>query len=141
MAYQYRTTIHMADTDATGALYFANQFRLALEAFECFLSDNGFVLGPCLLPIVHAEADFTAPLKLWDVVDISLHCSKIGTSSFTIESAISGYGRVQIVHVHTDGAGVKQPVSSALRSLLLKLRPADQACPGNLVGQSSELDA
>ena len=33
----YRTQIRLKDTDATGVLYFSEQYKFALEAFEEFL--------------------------------------------------------------------------------------------------------
>ncbi len=138
MIHTIKRKIYMGDTDATGALYFAGQFRLALEAFESYLAESELVLKDFLLPIVHAEADFSAPLKLWDEVTISLSCTKIGTTSFVMESELSGYGRVQIVHVFTDKKGNKQPISPALKLVLSRLVQAEKACQTSLAVESSE---
>jgi len=83
----YRRTIRVQDTDATGVLYFANQLQIALEAFEEFLLTQGFSFGEMvrkkqfLLPIVHTEGDFFAPLTLGDQIEVHLSFSKIGTTS------------------------------------------------------------
>lgn len=79
----------MRDTDASGALYFANQLEIALEAFETAIAAGGFSLREVfckenfLLPVVHAEADFFAPVYLGDALDITLETARIGTTSFT----------------------------------------------------------
>lgn len=105
----YRRTIRVADTDATGVLYFARLHQFGLEAFEEFLIQHGYSLqkmieqGEPLLPIVHAEADYFAPLKVGDVVKLTLSFPHIGTSSFTHASEVfkgkEKVGAVSIIHV------------------------------------------
>jgi 1,4-dihydroxy-2-naphthoyl-CoA hydrolase len=110
-SFTYTTRIHLRDTDATGVLYFADQFRLALEALEAFLSASGISLKKIiqeedfLLPIVHAEGDYYAPLTVGDPLEITLRIGQIGTSSFRIDYVfVEGerkitVGKVSIVHV------------------------------------------
>jgi len=108
MGFKYKRVIRVQDTDATGVLYFANQLQIGLEAFEEFLLQEGFSLGAMvnqgkfLLPIVHAEADFMAPLIIGDVIEATL-AFKMGTTSFTHASDIlkdgERVGTVSIVHV------------------------------------------
>jgi 1,4-dihydroxy-2-naphthoyl-CoA hydrolase len=105
--------VHLRDTDATGVLYFSEQFRMALEAFESFLRAKGDPLhellqSPLIFPIVHAEADYLAPLKVGDPLEITLHEGKVGTTSLTLHYRFfdpqrkQEVGRVKIVHVATD---------------------------------------
>lgn len=109
----YRTKVRLKDTDATGVLYFAEQFRIALEAFEEFLKARGFSLSelldsPYLMPVVHAEGDYMAPVKVGDELQVLLKIVKIGTSSVTLQSVLRDparmidVGRVEIVHVVVD---------------------------------------
>ncbi|MCB1107964.1 MAG: acyl-CoA thioesterase [Chlamydiia bacterium] len=105
----YERTIRVQDTDATGAIYFANQLQIALEAFEEFLLHQGFSVGDMisknqfLLPIVHTEGDFFAPLAAGDRVEVTLSFSRVGTTSFTHTSDLlkknEKVGTVSIVHV------------------------------------------
>src|ERR1700735_4955363 len=86
----YHTQVRLKDTDATGVLFFTEQFRMASEAFEEFLKDRGFSLkqlleSSYLMPIVHAEGDYFAPLIVGDELEISLRVLKLGTSSVTLE--------------------------------------------------------
>ncbi len=118
MTYRYKTRVHVADTDATGYIYFASMQRMALSAFENYLAEKDFVLGTVYLPIVRAEADYQTPMRLWDEVLISVNCSAIGESSFTMEYDLRGDNRVKIVHVCVDDQGQKQVVNDALKQLL-----------------------
>ena len=107
--YVYKRIIRVQDTDATGVLYFANQLQIGLEAFEDFLRTQGFFIGEMvkknhyLLPIVHAEADFFAPIHISDALEVTLTFPKIGTTSFTHASDVfkngEKVGTVKIVHV------------------------------------------
>lgn len=107
--YQQTRVIRLRETDATGVLYFSEKLKLALEAFEAYLSEKGYTLqqmierGEFLIPIVHAEADYTASLRAGDVVKIELTVEKIGTSSFTLKTTYwcqeKQVGQAKIVHV------------------------------------------
>ena len=109
--FTYKTRIHLRDTDATGVLYFTEQLRLALETFEAYLHSQGISLRvilqttPFLLPIVHAEADYFAPLQVGDPVEITWSVEKIGSSSFTSQFSFFDparkleVGKACIVHV------------------------------------------
>src|SRR5690348_3828141 len=104
----YRTTVRLKDTDATGVLYFSEQFKFCLEAFEEFLKEAGYPLqrlihtSPFLIPIVHAEGDYLAPLLVDDPIEVHLSVSRIGTSSFTLSYLLhknsAQVGKVSIVH-------------------------------------------
>jgi 1,4-dihydroxy-2-naphthoyl-CoA hydrolase len=131
--FSYHTHIYLHDTDLTGVIYFPNQLRLALEAFENFsrpkgcniktLIDEGY-----LIPVVHAEADYMAPLEMGDEIKISIWLDKMGTSSFTL--CFSYYnqtkqilaGTAKITHVfirHTTKRST--PIPEEFRSILASL--------------------
>lgn len=110
---QMTKTIRLAETDAAGVLYFANQFVFAHELYEIFLDSIGesvqdvLTSRSYLLPIVHAEADFFRPLSTGDTVTIILAVTDIGDSSFTLEytfydSTNAEAGLVRTVHAVTD---------------------------------------
>lgn len=109
----HRTQVRLKDTDATGVLYFSEQFRMAQETFEEFMKERGFPLrslfeSPYLMPIAHAEADYLAPLSAGDELEIAMKVLKLGTSSVTLEFSFHDpnrkfdVGKVQIVHVVID---------------------------------------
>lgn len=126
----YLTQVRLKDTDATGVLYFTEQFRMALETFEQFLKERGFSLkqlleSSYLMPIVHAEADFFAPLTVGDELEISMKVAKLGTSSLTLEFSFRdpqrGFdvGKVQIVHVVIEKEKrASVPIPDFLRTIL-----------------------
>lgn len=128
--FTYPTRLRLKDTDATGVLYFSEQFKFAMEAFEEFLNVKGvawkeLMASPYLLPVVHAEADYLAPLRVGDALEISLKVTKIGTSSITLEYTFydpkskRDVGRVQIVHVTVDKNTLTAvPIPDFLRKIL-----------------------
>lgn len=129
--YTITKTIHLHDTDAAGRLYFAHQFRLAHEAYESFMTTLGFPLSDILkagrfgLPIVRAEADYKASLRVGDEISIEVKPMRIGQTSFTLLSRFvrQGHtvGRVSTVHVSVDARrGTKRPLPARLRNVLLK---------------------
>jgi YbgC/YbaW family acyl-CoA thioester hydrolase len=107
--FTHQRTIFLRETDSTGVIYFTSIFEYALEAFETFLKTKDISLPNLfkkgyLMPIVHSEADFKAPLRVGDTISIELSLLHIGSKSFSIESKIRTIpeqkeaGRVKIVH-------------------------------------------
>src|SRR2546425_10244271 len=81
--------VRMHDTDSAGLLYFARQFRFANDALEDLFEaegysfDNIFKNFGYVFAIVHAEADYLAPLRVGDKLEIHMSVENIGTSSIT----------------------------------------------------------
>ncbi len=128
----YRTSVHLRDTDATGVLYFTEQLRYALEALEHFLMAQGLTLqaliqdGAFLMPIVHAESDYSAPLFAGDEIEVHLSLTNLGTTSFTLQTRLykggAEVGRTAIVHVTVSGETKKPiPVPESLLKILTSL--------------------
>jgi 1,4-dihydroxy-2-naphthoyl-CoA hydrolase len=127
----YHTHVRLKDTDATGVLYFAEQFRMAQEGFEAFLKEKGFPLrqliegSPFLMPVAHAEADYMAPVMVGDELRITLRIAKVGTSSVTLQYVFHDrerkidVGRVEMVHVVIDrDKRTSVPIPDFLRTIL-----------------------
>lgn len=126
----YRTQIRLKDTDATGVLYFSEQYKFALEAFEEFLKDRGFswraLMGSAFLfPVVHCEAEYKAPLMVGDQLEVSFSVAKIGTSSITLQCTFRDpernidVGSTKIVHVAVDRESRQTvPIPDFLRPIL-----------------------
>lgn len=123
--------LRLPDTDATGALYFTWQLRVAQEIFEEFLETRGFPLinilrdYPFLFPVVHAEADFLSPLRLGDTARVELSIPQIGSTSLSYEvrffrgSSPDLAGTARLVHVCIDRlSGEKREVPGFLRACL-----------------------
>lgn len=127
-------TIRMNDTDAAGRIYFADQFRIAHESFEAFLSDIGHDFArflnelPFMIPIVHAKGDYKAPLFVGDRLRIELTVGKLGRSSFTLNYRITRHpdhqlvGLVSIVHATIDKETNRPcPVPDRMQRILRRL--------------------
>jgi 1,4-dihydroxy-2-naphthoyl-CoA hydrolase len=126
----YRTTVRLHHTDAAGLLFFAEQFRLSHDAYETFMESVGFPFAPLirhsefLLPIVHCEADFKAPLMTGDKLLIQVKAERIGETSFTLSYMLlkndqEMVGTTKTVHAlisRTDGQ--KRPIEGKLRAAL-----------------------
>src|SRR6185437_534604 len=82
--------VRMHDTDMAGILFFARQFRFAHDALEDFVASEGLTFDEVfhqkdyVFVIVHAEADYLAPLKVSDELSVHVSVERVGTSSFTI---------------------------------------------------------
>lgn len=124
----YKRVIRIQDTDTTGALYFANQFQIGLEAFEEFLFIKDFSLSKMIIqkkfffPVVHAEADFFAPLYVGDLIKVTLSF-ELGHTSFKHHSDIfkekKKIGDVSIVHaVVCPDSKSSIPIPDALKTLI-----------------------
>ena len=123
----------LKETDATGVIYFSSLFEYSLEAFEKFLHEKGISLSQIFakgyfMPIVHAEADYKAPLKAGDTLSIELTLSHIGNRSFSMDSTIKilpglkEAGRVKIVHAFIkQGEEKASEIPSEIRDLLIEL--------------------
>lgn len=87
----YRLTVTLHDIDAAGVMFFAHVFKYAHDAYEQWMTQQGFSLAQILrehqfaLPLVHAAADYHAPLRHGDVVDVILSIAELKSSSFTLE--------------------------------------------------------
>lgn len=124
--------VRMHDTDMAGILYFANQFRYAHDALEDFVASEGlsfdivFHGNHFVFVIVHCEADYLAPLKVGDKLEIHLSVENIGTSSFTINYHIYRskkqlVGTAKTVHVTLDANTRKKiPIPDVLGKKLRK---------------------
>jgi YbgC/YbaW family acyl-CoA thioester hydrolase len=102
--------IEWPDTDASGMYHNTAAFRFIEIAETSLLDRLGFVheiYGRH--PRVHIEADFLAPLRFRDLVDIELTVAKVGSTSihydFEMRSAGRAAVRGKMVAVLLDGAG------------------------------------
>lgn len=101
--------VHFSETDPAGILFFSRAFEICHHAFEAFLADRGFPLARVLtdvdwlLPLVHAEVDFRAPLRLGDRVRVDVSVERLGKGSITFAFALSTVERGLVAtarHVH-----------------------------------------
>ena len=129
MEFASESVVRLYDTDAAGFLFFGSQFRFAHEALENFLEHLGFPVGQiirgreALFPVVHAEADYRAPLRVGDRLTVRLAVRAVSERSFTIAYRLvlgdgGAVGSVVTVHAALD------PVTGSSRSLPDAVRAA-----------------
>ena len=124
----------MHDTDAAGILFFAKQFRFAQDALEDFAESEGYELHRVfheedfVFVVVHAEADYLAPLGVGDLLQVHLVIEKLGNSSITVGYKIyktvpelTIVGTAKTVHVTLDSKTKnKIPIPQKFREKLQK---------------------
>ncbi len=130
--FTYETRIKLRDTDAAGVIYFPRLFELVSDAYEAFLAEGGFDIFNAyagktdfLLPVVHAEADYQAPLRAGDRIGIEVVVERIGTSSysfvFTVRNesggicAVARKSHVAVSRTTWKSVPIPEPVANALR--------------------------
>ena len=117
MAFTYPRTVHFADTDAAGVVYFANYLAICHEAYEeslaasginlnAFFSDNAIVV-----PISKSEAEYLRPISCGDKLTVGLKATALSENSFEVRYEITRLGaqskcaaRVRTEHVCIDSA-------------------------------------
>lgn len=129
--YIYNTKVRLHDTDAAGRLFFANQFKFFHDAYEAMMTERGLSFSEIFrtqnfsLPIVHAQADYKAPLAVGDELEIRVSLLNLGQTSLTFnyeifrgeQSHLVGSG--QTVHVAVDKKTAKKiPLPPALKERL-----------------------
>ena len=105
--------VRMHDTDMAGILYFARQFRFVHDALEELVEKEGidfdtlFHRSDFVFVIVHVEADYLAPVKVGNLLEVHVEVENLGNSSFTMVYTIFKeknvlMGRAKTVHVCLD---------------------------------------
>jgi len=74
MSYAYSRTIHFADTDAAGVVYFARYLSICHEAYEEALAAAGidiknfFSATGVMIPVSRSETKYIRPLVVGDKI-------------------------------------------------------------------------
>lgn len=130
MSFLYSHVVKFHETDAARRLFFAEQLKIAHDAYEEFLCQGGLRLGDIVaksdysLPIVHTEADFHAPLFVGDKITVRIEVERVGKTSFTLDYTFSKaagqeVGTVKTVHVAVDKvSGTSRRLPAELQELL-----------------------
>ncbi len=128
--FAYRFGVQLHQTDAYGILFFANQLTFCHDAFQAWLESVGHPMAPeraqagFVAVVVHAESDYSAPIRVGDKLTIEYRIAAIGTTSFTnayrfVDPGGREVGRARIVQVTIDPVtAAKMPIPPWLRTLL-----------------------
>jgi 1,4-dihydroxy-2-naphthoyl-CoA hydrolase len=112
MAFMYQRTVHFADTDAAGVVFFANYLAICHEAYEESLSAVGinlrrfFTDTGVIVPITRSEADYRRPLACGDRIRVTVIPALLTEDTYEIRFEIAkigppekNAGRVRTEHV------------------------------------------
>ena len=127
--FEYDATVRLRETDAGGVMFFARRFDLMHDAYEALMEARGLSVaqilaeGAYMLPVVHAECDYSAPLFTGDRVRVRLEVEELRTRRFTIRYEIEGQGKAvgagKTVHVAVDMRAKRAiPLPTELRQAL-----------------------
>jgi 1,4-dihydroxy-2-naphthoyl-CoA hydrolase len=131
--------ILLNDVDAAGVVFYARIFAIAHEVYEEAMAASGLGLDSLIragrigLPLVHADADFTSPLRHGDEVACAVACEKIGTKSFAMRVDFTVHGgaqpraaaTVRQIHACVDMDRLQStPLPEAIRHVLDRLARA-----------------
>ncbi len=115
MPFSYERTVHFADTDAAGVVFFPNYLAICHEAYEeslsaaginlrTFFSDHGIVI-----PVAKSEAEYLRPLYCGDRVRVGLTAALLSEDSYEIRFDLQRLGppvksaaRIRTEHICID---------------------------------------
>lgn len=125
-----KVKIKWYDVDAAGVVFYGRVFYLFHDAYEQLMSELGFSLKSIIetnewhLPIVHADCDLKAPIRLDETLTIHIKLFRLGQSSFSLtyemlnenqKSVANGQTVHAVINVQT---GKKQLLAETLKNKL-----------------------
>jgi len=90
MPFAYHRSIHFADTDAAGVVFFANYLAICHEAYEEALGAAGidlrtfFAATGVVVPIARSTAEYLRPLHPGDKVRVDLTVDPLTENSYAV---------------------------------------------------------
>ena len=112
MSFAYLRTVHFADTDAAGVVFFANYLSICHEAYEEALAAAGidlktfFAETATVVPVTKSEAEYLRPLACGDKLKVAVTPSALSDHSYELRFEITRLGtaakiaaRVRTEHV------------------------------------------
>jgi 1,4-dihydroxy-2-naphthoyl-CoA hydrolase len=128
MAFSHPRTIHFADTDAAGVVFFANYLAICHEGYEEALAAAGINLQAffsdkaIIVPIAKTEVEFLRPLEAGEKVRVTAAPTLLTENSYEVRFEIiklspreKTAARVRTEHVCLDATSRKRiPLPAAL---------------------------
>lgn len=147
--FRHPMVVAFQDVDAAGIVFFARIFRYLHDGYAAFLAAHGFPLhvafaqGTFTAPLVHAEADFLAPMRFGDEVDVCLVAVEVVGSRVSFGFRIEGAGLVRAVgktvHMFVDRDSFERaPIPGELARVLERIGGADRRSVQGVEGRPSE---
>jgi 1,4-dihydroxy-2-naphthoyl-CoA hydrolase len=130
MPFNYARTVHFADTDAAGVVFFANYLAICHEAYEESLSATGLDLKTffsdegVVVPVAKSEAEYLRPISCGDKLEVTVKPKALSENSFEIRFEVMRLGspakcaaRIRTEHVCIDsGTRARKAVPASLSS-------------------------
>ena len=127
--FQHQRRVHFHECDPAGIVYFAHVFTFCHEAYEELMRTGGLPIetllgGATVYPLRHVEADYTGPMRMGDLVTITVTVGKIGGRSFRVDYAVRDLKGAPLatsasVHVAVDKASIRpMAIPAPVRALL-----------------------
>jgi 1,4-dihydroxy-2-naphthoyl-CoA hydrolase len=117
MPFNYARTVHFADTDAAGVVFFANYLSICHEAYEESLTASGidlkafFADQAVVVPVARSEAEYLRPISCGDKLEVTVKPTLVSENSYEIQFEIIRLGspskcaaRIRTEHVCIDSA-------------------------------------
>jgi 1,4-dihydroxy-2-naphthoyl-CoA hydrolase len=95
MPFTYHRTVHFADTDSAGVVFFANYLAICHEAYEESLSAHGidlktfFAVNGVVIPVAKSEAVYRRPLSCGDRLGVTVQPRALSENSYEIRFEIT----------------------------------------------------
>jgi 1,4-dihydroxy-2-naphthoyl-CoA hydrolase len=115
MPFTYSRTVHFADTDAAGVVFFANYLAICHEAYEESLSASGidlktfFSVEGVVVPVAKSEAEYLRPISCGDKLEVTVKPKALSENSYEIRFEVTRLGspakcagRIRTEHVCID---------------------------------------
>lgn len=90
VAFKWRLRVRFSDTDSSRRIHYSAMFRFMEAAEDEFLRSLGLPYAAVekakgvSFPRVHVEAQFVAPLRYDEVVDMEVTVERVGETAFTL---------------------------------------------------------
>jgi 1,4-dihydroxy-2-naphthoyl-CoA hydrolase len=138
MPFTHQRRIHFHECDPAGIVYFGHVFTFCHEAYEEFMRRGGIGIerllsSPHVYPLRHVEADYSSPMRLGDLVSITVAVGKLSERSFRIDFALTSEAGLPLataahVHVAVDRQTMRPaPLPEELRAQLAAALALDEA--------------
>ena len=137
MAYEYKVSrrVEFSETDMEGIMHFSNFFRFMETAEHAFFRSLGFsvVLSRhgllFCLPRVHAECDYSAPLRFEDEVEVHLLVEKKSRRSLSYQfrfRRLNGSAPEEVARGRLTVVCAERQTDGSLKAATLPARVAEQ---------------
>lgn len=126
VSFEHRVRYH--EVDQQGILFNGRYFEIADVGHTEFMRDIGWTYAQLNdagadPSVVRLEADFSAPARFDDILDVEVVCLRVGRSSFVLQTRISreadGLAVITATHVNVDAnAELSRPLPEELADAL-----------------------